>query len=174
MDIAWPLALEPGGIDLHGTVSIQWEQPERLDVIEVHPVSVVGHAEARGDLMDARATLTTRVVYRCVRCLTPVAKDVTASLHERFSRTPVEPGVEEDEVIFTDSSVIVLDPYVEQELLFALEHHPVCREDCKGLCHICGADLNEGECGCDRKPLDPRLAALSQLLDEMQNSEDSE
>ena len=41
----------------------------------------------------------------------------------------------------------------------------LCKPDCKGLCPVCGHDLNEGDCGCDRFVPDPRLAALQQLID---------
>ena len=44
----------------------------------------------------------------------------------------------------------------------------LCSEDCKGLCSTCGADLNEGECGCSKGNIDPRW---SQLLDIMKNNE---
>ena len=40
----------------------------------------------------------------------------------------------------------------------------LCKEDCKGVCQFCGANLNEGQCSC-KKPVDPRLEALKQLLD---------
>jgi uncharacterized protein len=41
----------------------------------------------------------------------------------------------------------------------------LCDEQCKGLCQVCGADLNEGECGCVVEEIDPRLATLRDLLD---------
>ncbi len=43
----------------------------------------------------------------------------------------------------------------------------LCSEDCKGLCERCGRNLNDGPCGCG-KQLDPRMAVLSQLLDDIQ------
>ncbi len=50
--------------------------------------------------------------------------------------------------------------------VFALdaESKLLCSEECKGLCHGCGADLNKGTCGC-KKDVDPRMAVLEQLLD---------
>ncbi|MBR3961677.1 MAG: DUF177 domain-containing protein, partial [Clostridia bacterium] len=40
-----------------------------------------------------------------------------------------------------------------------------CSEDCRGLCSNCGANLNGGDCGCNVKQIDPRLAKLAELLD---------
>ena len=67
-----------------------------------------------------------------------------------------------DEELF-DGKTIDLDPLVREQVLLALPMHAVCREDCKGLCGTCGQNLNEGECGCARSQVDPRLAALKNI-----------
>ncbi len=56
-----------------------------------------------------------------------------------------------------------LDPVTREQLILALPPYPVCRDDCKGLCPVCGANLNERECGCDRKVPDPRWAGLEKF-----------
>ena len=55
---------------------------------------------------------------------------------------------------------------VREELLLHMELTVLCKEDCKGLCPKCGHDLNEGDCGCDRREIDPRLQKLTQLFQE--------
>lgn len=62
-----------------------------------------------------------------------------------------------------DGKTIELDPVVREQLLLSLPSGVLCREDCKGLCTVCGQDLNEKECGCDRKGVDVRLAALKNI-----------
>jgi uncharacterized protein len=59
--------------------------------------------------------------------------------------------------------VIDLDPMLREQLLLALPGYPVCRDDCKGLCTVCGTNLNERDCGCDRRVPDPRWAGLQTL-----------
>ena len=59
--------------------------------------------------------------------------------------------------------VIDLDPIVREQVLLALPAYPVCNEGCKGLCPVCGANLNERECGCDRHVPDPRWAGLKNV-----------
>jgi uncharacterized protein len=59
--------------------------------------------------------------------------------------------------------VIELDPIVREQILLALPAYPVCDEGCKGLCTVCGANLNERECGCDRHVPDPRWAGLKDV-----------
>ena len=56
-----------------------------------------------------------------------------------------------------------LEPAVREQLLLALPPYPVCKDDCKGLCPVCGTNLNERECGCDRKVPDPRWAGLEKF-----------
>ena len=56
----------------------------------------------------------------------------------------------------------VLDvmPQIEESIYTLIPTKILCREDCKGLCPNCGADLNEGECSCKNVNVDPRLEAL--------------
>jgi len=122
----------------------------------------------------ARASLTAP----CGRCLTPVTIDVPADFELTF--VPADEAVELDgpserdvgRASFASQAVneesysgksIDLDPVVREQLLLAVPGYPVCNEECKGLCSVCGANLNERECGCDRRVPDPRWAALEKL-----------
>ncbi len=67
-----------------------------------------------------------------------------------------------DEEVF-DGKVIDLEPIVREQVLLALPMSTVCREDCQGLCVQCGQNLNEKQCGCDTKFVDPRLAVLKNI-----------
>jgi uncharacterized protein len=58
---------------------------------------------------------------------------------------------------------IDLDPILREQVLLALPMHAVCREDCRGLCGMCGQNLNEAACGCESRRVDPRLAALKNI-----------
>ena len=57
-----------------------------------------------------------------------------------------------------------LDDLLETEFILDMPTKFLCREDCKGVCPKCGKNLNDGECDC-RPDVDPRFAALAQLLD---------
>jgi len=123
---------------------------------------------------DARVALSAA----CSRCLTSVDVDVPVE----FGLTLVpsdeyaeEHGDEKDagdrkaagsfdlshaEEETYSGKVIDLDPFVREQILLALPGYPLCKDDCKGLCPACGANLNDRECGCDRHVPDPRWAAL--------------
>lgn len=62
-----------------------------------------------------------------------------------------------------DGKTIDLDPIIREQLLLALPVSVLCREDCQGLCTVCGQDLNEKDCGCERKVVDVRLAQLKDI-----------
>lgn len=64
---------------------------------------------------------------------------------------------------YFDGRTIDLDPIVREQVLLALPVAVVCKDECKGLCPVCGQDLNEAECGCERKVVDPRLAVLKSI-----------
>ena len=71
----------------------------------------------------------------------------------------------EDEWIFPlEADAADLDDIVRTVFVLNLDSKLLCREDCRGLCHRCGKNLNDGPCSC-RKELDPRFAALKQLLE---------
>jgi uncharacterized protein len=129
-------------------------------------------------LLDAHAKAELTVP--CGRCLAPVSVDVPADFEltlvpsDEYAREPhaekdkgraqtgsFDPETAEEELY--SGKEIDLDPLVREQLLLALPSYPVCREDCKGLCPVCGTNLNERECGCERKPKDPRWAALEKF-----------
>jgi uncharacterized protein len=62
-----------------------------------------------------------------------------------------------------DGRKINLDPILREQLLLALPMYVVCRDDCQGLCTVCGQNLNEKACGCDRTVVDPRLLPLKNI-----------
>ena len=69
---------------------------------------------------------------------------------------------EADEVFFSGKEVDLF-PVLQEQLLLSLPADVLCEEACRGLCQICGKNLNEAECGCDRKIPDPRLAGLKNI-----------
>ena len=73
---------------------------------------------------------------------------------------------ESDDIIATPDMKLDIDELVYAETVSNLPMKHLCREDCKGICQKCGKNLNEGECGCPSKEIDPRLAALAELLND--------
>ena len=86
----------------------------------------------------------------CRRCLTDVTEEVNDELHAVFAPAG-DDEVDDPDVFEFDPGGRELDlrPAVRESWLLAVPAFAECREDCKGLCPSCGADLNEGECACE-------------------------
>ncbi len=65
-----------------------------------------------------------------------------------------------------ETGLLDLEPLVREEMLLAIPINPICRLDCKGLCPICGGNLNETLCTHEDEEIDSRLSVLKTLLDE--------
>lgn len=107
--------------------------------------------------------LETAVAVECVRCLTEFSLPVSVQLDDLFYYPPFT--APEGEFTVGENGFIDLSPLVRELSLLEVPMQPICREDCQGLCQECGANLNEGDCGCQDDDVDPRLAILSNLLD---------
>jgi len=116
-------------------------------------------------------TLRGAVIGTCARC----AEDYTFHLDTPFTfvlaprATDAEGGDPElaaDDLAFSffEGEEIDLSPLVHEQTILALPTRPLCREDCRGLCPRCGANLNSGPCGCPADTPDPRLSVLRTLL----------
>ena len=98
----------------------------------------------------------------CDRCLTPTMAQLSLQLEELYSypvTTSVEFSIGED-------GILDLAPLLRAEVLIASEQGLLCKADCRGLCPDCGANRNQTDCNCDNEELDPRMAALRQLLEQ--------
>lgn len=108
----------------------------------------------------------------CDRCLEPSSLQQVHDFNEEFQHgsEPVSGGEKAKIVNYFDGDVIDLSPVVRDVLLSDQPLNNICNADCRGLCLKCGANLNHGDCGCDRTVIDPRLAALQQLLKQNNSS----
>ena len=123
-------------------------------------IRVNGSVMNTGSSLRVVGTVDTCRSFVCDRCLAEGAREITLDFSEDYAKTPGET----DEVALYDGETIILDDLVRDTLLVAEPLRELCKSDCKGLCPVCGQNLNEGMCGCDTFVPDPRLAALESLL----------
>lgn len=121
-----------------------------------------------------RGSLHARAPQVCSRCLESFPFVVKADVDTRFAPRPHGRGEEVEltpadlEVDFYADDLVDLDRLIETETALGLPMKPLCREECRGLCHLCGGNRNVNPCACEVKLLDPRLAALRQIADRLQ------
>lgn len=108
--------------------------------------------QALGRELLVRGTLRQRLRCVCVRC----AADFEAEAADEAFATTVE--------IPDGTDFIDLTEEAREVIILAFPGYPVCREDCKGLCMTCGADLNKAACGCRAAGQGDRWAALDALM----------
>jgi uncharacterized protein len=121
-----------------------------------------------GKSLNVSGNTMVTVTIPCDRCLKDVTVDFPVEIDEDFAI--------EDEQIVTDSDEnedlaegksVDVDRLVYDQMEMNWPDKVLCKPDCKGLCPVCGHDLNEGDCGCNKQALDPRMA---QFLDVFNNA----
>ena len=126
------------------------------------PVHVTGCVTARAGVVQLSARVVFDFSGRCDRCLAPYSRPYDIPM-EHTLVTTLE-NEENDDYILLDNYCLDLSEAVQTDILLELPYKSLCREDCRGLCTLCGKNLNEGLCGCNHKSVDPRLEVLRQLL----------
>ena len=120
--------------------------------------SVTNHAGALVLEGTARSVLD----LACDRCGKEYSREKVVQLDSLVAQELEDD--ENDEIILLEGSELDMDEVVTTAFVLAMDTKNLCSDDCKGLCAGCGADLNLGPCRC-KPDVDPRLAALAQLLD---------
>jgi uncharacterized protein len=98
----------------------------------------------------------------CRRCLTDVVGTTTVEVDEVY-QDPTDLVVGADDAFPIEGDQIDLVPAVREAVLLELPDDVLCRDDCAGICPVCGIDHNQGSCECDTTVRDDRWAALDQL-----------
>ena len=101
----------------------------------------------------------------CGRCLEEVPTQICFDIDKKLDIT--EGALIDDEMEENDYLIgfeLDVDKLVYAEILANWPMRVLCKEDCEGICNVCGANLNKGDCGCQRTELDPRMAAIQDIF----------
>lgn len=156
------------------TVKFQFEgNAEELDLwadgVEFSsPIKVEMETVPSGDSFLAWAKIETRAMLECARCLLNFSYPVNAQFNLLIERQrpglTIDPENENVVVIAPQDKFIDLNDRMRQAIILSLPLKPLCKPDCKGLCRICGADLNTYPCNCSVEQYDSRWDELKQTL----------
>lgn len=128
----------------------------------VHPVQVEGSVTNHAGALVLEGTARSVLELACDRCGKEFSREKTVVLDNLVAQELEDE--EHDDILLLDGAELDLDEAVTTAFVLGMDTKNLCSDDCKGLCAKCGADLNLGPCGC-KPEVDPRLAALAQLLD---------
>lgn len=127
----------------------------------VTPVHLKGEVKNHAGVVTVDYTARFTLALTCDRCLKPFTRDYDLP----FSEILVSNGeTNDDEYIEAEDGMLDMDALAVSDILLDLPSKQLCSEDCKGLCPVCGVDLNHSVCQCKKKEIDPRLQALADLL----------
>lgn len=115
-------------------------------------------------LVEVKTNLTLTVP--CDRCLEDVTVPISIDTAKEidFSMSEEQRAEDLDETNYVTGYDLDVDQLIYEEVLIGFPMKVLCSEDCKGICKVCGANLNKGECGCDRTELDPRMSAIRDIF----------
>jgi len=145
----------------------------------IFDVTFPENAHVKGYIIDDAGYMrlylqaTLPYVGQCARCLAEVRGDFVLD----FERTVAAEGsITEEKLAEMDDAYVMIrdgkldvDVALREELLMCFPMRLLCREDCPGLCDKCGKPLSAGDCGCNKKEIDPRLAILQKWVDKQEN-----
>ena len=141
-------------------------QPEALQMSYISrftaPLRAVGTVENTAGLLNLRAEMPVAAVCVCDRCGSEFAAERMFRLTLPLAPDP-EDG-DDGELYPLEGDGVDVDKAIAASFLLDAEMKCLCRPDCRGLCSVCGKNLNDGPCGC-QEAKDPRFAVLEQLLD---------
>lgn len=161
--------------DIKGaSVEVELEGPPYPMVIAgtalkpVAPVHVIAKATSTGHsaiLVQGKARAEFKA--ECHRCLKEFTLGVEAEFQEQYYKAFHRPSpmsdCEEEEVLTYAGDAVDISKEVNSHLALSLPIQLSCSSECRGLCPVCGKDLNDGECACTKEEGDIRLAPLAQL-----------
>jgi uncharacterized protein len=150
------------------------EAAEAEECVFVSPLQTRLRLVRVGEMIEVEGTVESRVRLACSRCLAEFEDHLAGRFALTFARElpevtdetdgeEVELNAEEMGLILFHGEEIDLGEAIAEQVILALPMHPLCLEECRGLCPQCGANLNETDCGCERPAFNVKFAALKNI-----------
>lgn len=131
-----------------------------------HPIELRLQVDKEPQEIKINGLVTTIATFECDRCLTEFTQELQGDFNLLVTQSVKPIGTAEDEDLITISpttSEIDLTPYIYDTLLLSIPMKILCHPECRGLCPICGANLNLGSCQCPPAALDERWTTLQEI-----------
>lgn len=133
-------------------------------------IEIVGPVKYEGEVfkVDGEKTIDIKVVYTygesCHRCLKPATNQIKTRVSGKLVKGKEISDDGYDEVFNYENDSLEIDDYILNQVVVSLPMKSLCDSDCKGLCSICGTDLNNTKCNCIEENIDPRFEKLKNFF----------
>jgi uncharacterized protein len=161
--------IKPNGVDLVYSEIAQDLELAANGFEFPEPIEVNLTAVKSGDEVIVQGRISTLVEMECARCLELFEMEITPKIQfviQMLEINEQQYSDDDDFVILPKTSgEIDISDRVRESILLELPLKPLCSENCRGLCPMCGVNLNETECECTPDKTDERWDSLKQLFD---------
>ena len=154
--VAKEVAYEPDTVTVGGV---------SYDILSKEPVVLTLKNIGKGKVLVSAET-TFEFELNCDRCLKPVKHTMEIDTQQEVISPDYLGEINEDaeQTDFMEGYQLKVDDLIYSDIVLNWPMKILCREDCKGICRICGKDLNTGECGCDTFVPSPGLAGIKEIF----------
>lgn len=164
-----PLRLNVGFI-VHEEVGYSHEFPFALDKVQLADDLTLKQFEGLATIgrtpqgLILQAKFSADITLECVRCLNPFDHTLQWEMTELYAFN--KKSVSESGLLLPEDAHIDLQPLIREYALLETPISPICKPDCRGLCPVCGEDLNQVDCGHQAAARESPFSALKDLLGE--------
>ncbi len=163
MEISLLPIVNAEGRELAVSENLDFSAKNEVGVSFPKPLSFTGKFLNTGNGIELTGSGEVDAEFTCDRCGEVFEDKITFELEEWFIKESDETNGDPDTIVL-EGDMVDLGEIVYRNLFMNLPMKVLCKEDCKGLCAKCGANLNHGECGCDKREVNPAFADLDKLL----------
>jgi len=180
MGIAGMFTLELDEITEEG-LNVDWKEDpaslaaylgnfSQIDFLFETPIEATAKVWKAGQSIVIKGGLKALLRLRCARCLEEFSYPLSSTFEvaltpskEASSEEEVELSEEDMESNFYEGGEIQLSEIACEQIFLEIPYQPLCREDCRGLCPVCGKDLNRTSCECRREDIETAFTVLKKL-----------
>lgn len=146
-------------------LSFEMDHLDRDDyrIILKSPLKLKGKVVCNSDIASATGNFSVLIEVQCTRCLEVFEHFLDVDFEESFSKS-----MDNDELYPINEGFLIFDDMIMDNLILSMPVRLLCNDECKGLCHNCGVNLNKVDCDCEKETVNPKFAALKDLLNKVE------
>lgn len=122
------------------------------------------------EIVSVELSVKLKTVRICSRCMEDVENEyllhISRVIDVKEGRVHTDISEEDEEISYIEDCALDVDMLVLDELYTVIPMNVFCKEDCKGICKVCGTNLNKSTCDCDQTVPDPRMAVFSDIFNQ--------